>query len=139
MNTCEKCGKEYRFFPDHGGHKLCRDCLHKCSICGQKLPISNIIGAQMTAGTALFTPMAMLQFSGKLERQEKPWIGSGLCMNCYRAKERKELKEQELIKEAQLRQAKDIIETPSTWDCPYCKAINRGNFCQNCGSARKRT
>jgi hypothetical protein len=62
--------------------------------------MSNKIGATMTAGTAFLTPMAMLQISGKLERQEKPWIGSGLRMNCYHAKEKKEAEEQELIKEA---------------------------------------
>jgi hypothetical protein len=27
---------------------------------------------------------------------------------------------------------------PMEWECPYCKTINRGNFCSNCGSPRKR-
>jgi hypothetical protein len=139
MNICERCGHEYRFFVDHGGHKLCRNCWDRCSICGQKLPMSNKIGQTMTAGTALFTPMAMLSIAGKMEKEQKPWLGSGLCMNCYHAKEKKEMEEQDLIRKAQLRQARDIVETPSTWDCPYCKTVNRGNFCQNCGSPRKRT
>ncbi len=138
MKTCERCGKTYRFFADQGGHRICKDCWNSCSNCGQKLPMANKIGMTMSTGTAFFTPIAMLQISGKIERQEKPWIGSGLCMNCYHAKEKKEMEEQELIKQAQLRQARDIIETPLTWDCPYCATINRGNFCCNCGSARKR-
>jgi rubrerythrin len=74
-----------------------------------------------------------------MERQQKPWIGSGLCMDCYNAKTTREEKEQQFIREAQLREAKDIINTPIVWDCPYCKTVNRGNFCSNCGSPRKRT
>jgi hypothetical protein len=99
--------------------------------------MSNKIGVKMTAGTALFTPIAMLQVSGKLERQEKPWIGSGLCMDCYHTKERKEQEELAIIKEAKLRKAKEIIETPMTWTCQYCNAVNRGNFCFNCGSPKQ--
>jgi hypothetical protein len=137
MNTCERCGNEYRFFVDHGGHKLCRDCWNKCSICGKKLPLSNKIGAQMTLGSALFSPVALFQVTGKLEREQKPWIGSGLCMDCYHDKERKEREEMEIIKEAKLRRAKEIIETPMTWTCQYCNAVNKGNFCFNCGSPKQ--
>ena len=138
MNTCERYGKSYRFFADHGGHKLCRDCWDKCTMCGQKLPMSNKIGSTMTVGTALFTPIAMLQISGNLERQDKPWIGSGLCMNCYHAKEKQETEEQELIKQAKLAKAREILETPAVWECEYCNSVNRGRFCSNCGSPRKK-
>lgn len=137
MKVCERCGNEYRFFADHGGHKLCRNCWNKCSICGKKLSFSNKIGSEMTLGTALFSPIALYQITGKLERQQKPWIGSGLCMDCYHVKERKEQEELAIIKEAKLRQAKAIIETPITWVCQYCNAVNGGNFCFNCGSHRQ--
>ena len=67
-----------------------------------------------------------------------PWVGSGLCMDCWRAKEDKERKEQELIKQAQLTQAKETLETPTVWICPYCNTVNRGRFCSECGASRKK-
>jgi hypothetical protein len=138
MNTCERCGEGYRFFVDHGGHKLCRGCWDRCSVCGQKLPLSNKIGNTMSMGTALFTPMATLQIAGRLERQDKPWIGSGLCMNCYHAKEKQEQDEERLLREAKLAKAREILETPTVWECGYCNTVNKGKFCSNCGSPRKK-
>jgi len=76
-----------------------------------------------------FTDDAFVQ---SLERQGKPWVGSGICLECYNKKIAQEEKEQRLIREAQLAQAKGILEKPTTWECGYCKTMNRGNFCSNC-------
>jgi membrane protease subunit (stomatin/prohibitin family) len=76
-------------------------------------------------------------FSQAKEREEKRWIGSGLCIECYRAKVDRETKEEQLIRQAQLAQAKETLETPSVWVCKHCNTVNRGRFCSNCGVSRK--
>lgn len=48
------------------------------------------------------------------------------------------MEEQELIKQAKLAKAREILETPTVWECGYCKTVNRGRFCSNCGSPRKK-
>ena len=58
-------------------------------------------------------------------------------MECYRAKVDRETKEEQLIRQAQLAQAKETLETPSVWVCKYCNTVNRGRFCSNCGASRK--
>lgn len=59
-------------------------------------------------------------------------------MDCYNAKIKREEAELRLIRQGQIREARDTLETPVNWGCPYCQAVNRGNFCSNCGSPRKR-
>jgi len=141
MKVCERCGNKYHFgnISENVGHHLCRTCLEKCSVCGKKIPFINKLGQRCSVSTGLFTPIALIGTAGQQERKEKPWIGSGLCMECYNAKRLKEEEEQELFKQAKLKKAKDILETPSVWECPYCNAVNRGNFCSNCGSPRRRS
>jgi hypothetical protein len=128
--TCERCGKQYsmRTISENKGRHLCRDCVKSCSICGANLPMSNWLGQTYTVN-----PLAH-----SFERQEKPWIGSGMCMACFNKKIEQEEQEQELIRKAKLAHAKEILETPTVWECIYCKTINRGNFCANCGSPRKK-
>jgi hypothetical protein len=72
------------------------------------------------------------------EYLEKPWIGSGLCVECYGKKLSQEEEEQRLLKEAKLARAREILETPTVWECGYCKTVNRGKFCANCGSPKKK-
>jgi hypothetical protein len=90
--------------------------------------MSNWLGQTYTAN-----PLAH-----SLEKQEKPWVGSGICMSCFNKKLEKEESEQKLIREAQLAQAREVLETPTVWECTFCKTVNRGNFCANCGSPRKK-
>ena len=132
---CERCGKEYRMrtISENRGEYLRNDCVTHCSVCEKKLPISHRFGEQ----SSLFTAFTIPYTEARKEYLEKPWIGSGLCMECYNAKVEKEQKEQKLPREAQLRQAKEILETPTVWKCEYCKTVNRGNFCSNCGSPRR--
>lgn len=134
--TCERCGAKYRqqTTSESKGRHFCKHCVTHCSVCGEKLPFSNFYGQISSATQAFFGNV----FTQSKEREEKKWIGSGMCMRCYRAKEDKEREEQKLIKEAQLAQAKETLETPTVWVCGYCKAVNRGRFCSNCGSARKK-
>jgi len=134
--TCERCGKQYRMrtISENKARYFCADCLKKCSVCGNKLPMAHWFG-QTCSVTQGFVGNV---FTQAMERQEKPWIGSGLCLPCYQAKVKKEQEEQQLLRQAQLVQAKETIETPSTWTCSYCNAVNRGNFCFNCGSARQK-
>jgi hypothetical protein len=45
-------------------------------------------GQSMSVGTGIglaFTPLALLP-SAQREHLEKPWIGSGLCVECYNKK-----------------------------------------------------
>lgn len=89
---------------------------------GTRFPLTNHLGQTMTFLNS--NPMQ------KAFEQQTP-VGSGLCNRCF-------YEEQELLKQAQLRQAQEVLETPSTWTCSYCNAVNRGNFCFNCGSARQK-
>jgi len=134
--TCERCGKEYRGagLSENKGRYFCRDCTKKCMFCGKGLPMAHWFG-QTCSITQGFVGNV---FTQAMERQEKPWIGSGLCMSCYQDKVRKEQEEQQLLRQAQLVQARETLETPSTWTCSYCSAVNKGNFCFNCGSARQK-
>lgn len=128
--TCERCGKQYsmRTISENRSKHFCRDCVKTCSSCGKQLPMAHWFGQTYTANA----------FAHSLEKQEKPWVGSGICLECYNGKITQEEKEQKLIREAQLAQAKEILETPSVWECTYCKTVNKGNFCSNCGSSRKK-
>lgn len=121
---CERCGKEYRFrtISENKGHYLCRECIRHCSKCGKKIPLTNVLGQTFTVLN--FNPIQ------KAYEQQTP-VGSGLCNKCF-------YEEQELLKQAQLRQAQEVIETPSVWTCEYCQTVNRGNFCFNCGASRKK-
>jgi len=133
--TCERCEKQYRMrtISENRGRFLCHDCIKHCSECGNKLPKAHWFGQSCSITTGLLgTPNAK-----RTEYQEKPWIGSGMCMDCYRAKEDREREEQLLIKKAQLAHAKETLETPSVWVCQYCRTVNRGRFCSNCGASRK--
>lgn len=128
--TCERCGKQYsiRTISENRGKHLCRDCLQTCSKCGNNLPRSNYLGETASFGTALLGTYGDIQG----ESLRKPWIGSGLCNSCYWG-------EQETLKQAQLKNAQEILETPTIWECGNCKTVNKGNFCSNCGSSRKKT
>lgn len=134
--TCERCGKQYRMrtISENKGRYYCSDCLKKCLVCGNKLPMRLWFGQTCSVTQGLFGN----PFTQAKEREEKPWIGSGLCMDCYRKKVEKEKEEQKLIREAQLSQAKEILETPTVWVCHYCNTVNRGRFCSNCGASRKK-
>lgn len=125
--TCERCGKQYsiRTTSENRGKHICRDCLKLCSTCGKKLPQSNMLGQSCSLTTAVFGTF----HDQRNEFTQKPWIGSGKCDECY-------WKEQDLLKQAELRQAREIVETPTIWECEYCKTVNRGNFCSNCGGPR---
>lgn len=128
--TCDRCGKQYsmRTISENRGKHLCRDCIKTCSICGDKLPMSHWFGQSYRAD----------DFAQSLERQNKPWIGSGICLKCYNNKIEQEEKERRLIRDAQLAKAKETLETPRVWNCSYCSTVNRGNFCSNCGVSRKK-
>ena len=126
---CERCGKQYsmRTISENRGKHVCRDCLKLCSVCGKKLPQSNILGQSCSMTTAVFGTLQ----DRRNEFTQRPWIGSGKCDECY-------WKEQDLLKQGQLRQAQETIETPAIWECEYCKTVNTGNFCSNCGGTRHR-
>jgi len=134
--TCERCGKQYRIktISENKGRSYCNDCLKKCLVCGKKLPFAHFFGQTSSATQAFFGNV----FTQAKEREEKHWIGSGLCMDCYRKKVDKEQEEHRLIKEAQLAQAKEALETPNVWVCRYCHTVNRGRFCSECGASRKK-
>ena len=134
--TCERCGKQYkgRTTSENKGRHLCRDCVTHCSVCGKKLPFAHFFGNNTSITGAFFGNV----FTRAQEKKDKSWIGSGLCMDCWRAKEEEERKEQELIRKAQLSQAKETLETPTVWVCHYCNTVNRGRFCSNCGASRKK-
>jgi len=68
----------------------------------------------------------------------KPHFGSGLCKTCFDKKREQERENYRIIEEAKIKQAKEILETPTVWECPHCDMVNRGNFCPNCGSPRKK-
>ena len=134
--TCERCGKQYRMssLSENKGRHLCHDCIQHCSVCGKKLPKALWFGQVCSITQGLIGNV----FTQAKEREEKPWIGSGLCMDCYRKKVDKEQEEQRLIREAQLLQAKEVLETPTVWVCHYCNTVNRGRFCSECGASRKK-
>jgi len=133
--TCERCGKQYRIrtISENKGRHLCRHCIQFCEDCGRKLPQSHRLG-QSCSITQAFVGN---QLTWAKEREEKPWIGSGLCMDCWRAREQKKTEEEQLIRKAQLAQARETLETPTVWVCQYCRTVNRGRFCSNCGASRK--
>ena len=49
-----------------------------------------------------------------------------------------EAEEEQLLREAKLAKAREVLETPTVWECEYCKTVNRGRFCSNCGSPRRK-
>lgn len=128
--TCERCGKQYRMrtISENRGKFYCPDCLKLCSKCGKKLPRSNYLGETTSLGTAVFGTYKDTQS----EFLQKPWIGSGLCNECY-------WNEQDILKQAKLKKAQETLETPTFWECGYCKTVNKGNFCSNCGATRKKS
>jgi hypothetical protein len=136
---CERCGKEYRGsnMSSSRGKSLCLDCVKHCSVCEKKLPYERWFGQSCSVGTALFTPLALMPLAQR-EHLDKPWIGSGLCVECYSRKAAQEEDEEKLLREAKLAKAREILQTPTNWECGYCKTINRGKFCSNCGSPRKK-
>ena len=134
--TCERCGKQYRTktMSENKGRHYCSDCIKKCLNCGKKLPMDRWFGRTCTVTQLFFGN----PFTRAKEREEKKWIGSGLCEDCYRKKVEKEREEQRLIREAQLAQARETLETPTVWVCRYCHTVNRGRFCSVCGASRKK-
>ena len=62
-------------------------------------------GTLVWSNTSVTQAFAGNVLTQKFERQEKPWIGSGICMSCFNSKIEQEEKEQKLIREAQLSQA----------------------------------
>jgi hypothetical protein len=134
--SCERCGIEYRASASGTrGKQVCPDCCKHCSKCGANLPLQRWFGQTSSVETALFGPMVYAQ----REYKDKPWIGSGLCTDCYNRKISQEEEEERILRKAKLVEAKEILKTPTVWECNYCKAINRGNLCDNCGSPRKKT
>lgn len=127
--TCERCGTQYRVrtISENKGKYLCHNCIGLCSKCGKNLPRSNYLGETASLGTALLGTYGDIQN----ESSRKPWVGSGLCNSCY-------WNEQEILKQAKLKKAQEILETPTIWECGFCKTVNEGKFCSNCGSPRKK-
>ena len=120
--TCERCGKQYwrSTFSEKKGRYYCSDCMKKCLVCGSELPEHHKFGADVE----------LSRYSSKIKLI--PGVGSGLCIPCYLARIKKEQGEQ-----LSIRLDRETIETPATWTCSYCKSINSGNFCFNCGSFRR--
>lgn len=134
--TCERCGKQYRAktMSENKGRHYCKNCISKCLVCGKKLPIARYFGQTASLTQAFFGN----PFTQAKEREEKPWIGSGLCEDCYRKKTDEQEEEQRLIREAELAKARETLKTPEVWVCHYCNTINRGRFCCECGASRKK-
>jgi hypothetical protein len=87
---CERCGKEYRIrtiSENHGKH-FCRDCTKICLVCGKKLPMSNWFGQDASITGAFLASIPATAGIGVLHELRRPWIGSGMCNECFWKQER---------------------------------------------------
>jgi len=161
--SCASCGKKFGFlrspnnncepiyeaYPEYKGKRICDFCairynaaiqervkngtIKSCYECGYCEEIIHDCGGVDDLGCYIdesYSTYKCRKFS------LNPATNHLIAQKCSSYITQKEY--QEKCISGEIEKAKKALEKPIIWECGYCKAVNKGNFCFNCGSPRKK-